>query len=153
MSESISAYQKKSPPSLLPMRVWAVISIFAVFAGMLVLFLFNPREGHCFYPPCVFYRLTGLYCPGCGSTRCLYHLVHFDLLGAWRSNPFTVLALPYIGAHFFIFQIKCWTGRNVSLPFARPIFIWVIFIGIMAFWIARNIPVAPFNLLAPLGSG
>lgn len=153
MPEFRNFHHTKPPSSILPMPVWGCLSILAAGAGMAVLFLFDPRSGHCFYPPCVFHRLTGLYCPGCGSTRCFYHLVHLNVWEAWRSNPLTVLVLPYIGAHFLIFQVKCWTGRVMPLPFDRPVFMWSAFIGILLFWVARNIPVAPFNLLAPIGGG
>ena len=30
---------------------------------------------------CVFYQLTGLYCPGCGAGRALSSLIHGDILG------------------------------------------------------------------------
>ncbi len=42
-------------------------------AGAVTLYLFPPATST-FYPRCYFYALTGLYCPGCGATRCLHAL-------------------------------------------------------------------------------
>ncbi|MCI0361992.1 MAG: DUF2752 domain-containing protein [Planctomycetaceae bacterium] len=36
---------------------------------------------------CMFRRLTGLGCPGCGMTRCFISLAHGDLRMAWHYNP------------------------------------------------------------------
>ena len=47
-----------------------------------------------FEPPCLFLSLTGLQCPGCGSTRALIHLLHGELRAAWRMNALFVLLLP-----------------------------------------------------------
>ncbi|MFB7503929.1 DUF2752 domain-containing protein, partial [Streptomyces broussonetiae] len=45
----------------------------------------DPNEpGH--YPVCPLYRLTGLYCPGCGGLRSAHAFVHGDLLTALRDN-------------------------------------------------------------------
>lgn len=41
---------------------------------------------------CPFRALTGIPCPICGSTTAAVHLGHFDVVGAMRANPFTVLA-------------------------------------------------------------
>jgi hypothetical protein len=37
--------------------------------------------------PCSFARATHLPCPGCGSTRSAWALLHGDVLGALRMNP------------------------------------------------------------------
>ena len=43
-----------------------------------ILFVFDPtRVG--FLPPCPLHEFTGLWCPGCGSTRALHQLVHGHL--------------------------------------------------------------------------
>jgi Protein of unknown function (DUF2752) len=36
---------------------------------------------------CMFKRMTGMGCPGCGMTRCFISLAHGDLRAAWRYNP------------------------------------------------------------------
>ena len=65
--------------------------------GAAVLYRFDPMTAH-FYPPCVFHLLTGLECPGCGSTRALYHLLHGDVAGAFSLNPMLFVAVPFAGA-------------------------------------------------------
>ncbi len=46
--------------------------------------------------PCVFYEITGWYCPGCGLTRMCLALLHLDLAGAARANLLFVVLLPFL---------------------------------------------------------
>jgi hypothetical protein len=39
------------------------------------------------FAPCPILTLTGWQCPGCGSTRALYSLLHGDLAQAFAMNP------------------------------------------------------------------
>jgi hypothetical protein len=41
-------------------------------------------------PLCLFHRLTGLDCPGCGMTRAFVCLLRGDLHGAWQMHPFSI---------------------------------------------------------------
>ncbi len=67
-------------------------------AALLYLFLFS-HFGIGF--PCMFHKLTGLSCPGCGGTRAMAAL----LTGQWKQaleyNPLILLYLAY-GAWFFL---------------------------------------------------
>ena len=45
-------------------------------------------------PSCPLYAVSGLYCPGCGTLRCLHALTHGDLGAALGFNVLTVLAPP-----------------------------------------------------------
>lgn len=58
-------------------------------------YVFDPVEWR-FMPQCVFHRVTGLQCVGCGSQRMLHALLHGDLAGAFRANAFVLLSLPAI---------------------------------------------------------
>src|SRR4051794_38488830 len=60
-----------------------------------VLYSFPPTA-YSFYPPCVFHLVTGLHCPGCGATRCVYSLVHGDLRQAAAYNPLLLVILPFL---------------------------------------------------------
>ena len=53
--------------------------------------------------PCLFDRLLGIYCPGCGGTRALTALVHGRLLQSLWYHPL----IPYtavIGGGFMVTQ-------------------------------------------------
>ena len=96
-------------------------------AGALVLYHFDPSSAG-FYPPCLFHSLTGLQCPGCGTTRALHHLLHGDVAGAFRLNamlfvvaPFATLATAsrrirmhrYAGWGALAVTVVWWIVRNV----------------------------------------
>ena len=64
---------------------------------ILVLFyyLFDP-SAYGWMPQCIFHKITGLQCIGCGSQRMIHHLLHADLVAAFHANPFVLCALPFI---------------------------------------------------------
>ena len=45
--------------------------------------------------PCPFHMLTGLYCPGCGVTRCISALLQGNWQAALRSNAAIVVLAPF----------------------------------------------------------
>ena len=53
--------------------------------GLIFLYFHNPVATR-WLPQCSFYRLTGLYCSGCGTTRALYAALHGDFYAAFRYN-------------------------------------------------------------------
>lgn len=70
-----------------------IIILLIVFAAFY--FVFDPMEWG-FMPQCVFHRVTGLQCAGCGSQRMLHALLHGDIAGAFRANAFAVVSIPAI---------------------------------------------------------
>jgi hypothetical protein len=120
----------------------------AALAGCAVLFWFDPVK-YPFYPTCLFHRLTGWNCPGCGSLRAMHALLHGHLGAALRDNVLLMAALPFLGFHFFR-HLAFWSaGRPVALPAIRPRHI-LLAVAVMAlFTVLRNIPAAPFTLLSP----
>ena len=48
--------------------------------------------------PCVFHRITGYRCPGCGMTSVCTALLCFDLPAAFRANRFVFVTLPFLVA-------------------------------------------------------
>jgi hypothetical protein len=122
--------------------------LLAASVGCVLLFLFNPSEYH-FYPRCILYTTTGILCPGCGSQRALYQLLHGRLLAAMRCNAPLVLGLPvalYLCARF----LARWhaTGLTPSIDVPGR-WIRLIAVGLIVFTILRNIHCAPFIYLAP----
>lgn len=117
-------------------------------AGVVYLRLFNP-VGSGLYPPCVLHQLTGLYCPGCGSTRALYQLAHGHPAAAFAMNPLLVVLLPLLGYAFVSYALVGLRGRGLPQIFVNPTLIKLLFWAVITFGILRNVPLYPFNLLAP----
>ena len=140
------------PPPPVPSRLgrWSPLlaaSGLAVGAAV-VLRHVNPYVPGNPLPSCPLYALTGFYCPGCGSTRCLYSLVHFDLPGAMAMNPLLVISLPFL----FLMLLHMAGVRMKALDplmrlLANPKFwLWVL----PGYALLRNLPWAPFTALAPV---
>lgn len=117
-----------------------LLFLFVALAGCaaMVLFLFDPAR-YSFYPFCLFYRTTGLQCPGCGSLRALHHLLHGEILQAVRFNALLVLSLPLLavlalraGMRWFNPQL-----RHTPLP---STLVWAAVVLVVIFSVARNLP-------------
>jgi hypothetical protein len=123
------------------------VTIFAPL-GLSVLYNHAPGE-HSFYPPCIFHWLTGLHCAGCGATRCLHALLHLDLPQAFAYNAAFVLASPFLAYAAGCTLYTMWTGHRVRgyrIPGWATIIVMIV---LLAYSILRNIPMYPFDLLAP----
>lgn len=135
---------------MLPLpRPWLLAALFtAVTVAGVMLRLFDPATSGLF-PPCPLRYLTGWYCPGCGSLRAIHQLLHGSLRAAWAMNPMTVVLLPFLTyglASMALFEVR---GRALPQPFLRAVWIRALCAAIILFGIARNLPVHPFDLLAP----
>lgn len=122
--------------------------LLALASGVLMVAWFVNPGGTAWLPPCPFHVLTGLSCPGCGSTRAMHYLVHGQLVAAMRMNPLMVLAVPAI-AYGLICEVAALHGRRLRPISRSPWVAWGCAIALVAFAVARNIPAYPFTLLAP----
>jgi len=110
-----------------------------------VVYAFNPAGGG-WFPPCLLYKATHLYCPGCGATRAMHALLHGRLIEAAGYNVFATILLPLV-AIGVIAQAAC-PGilPRRTLPVAVG---WAIAGVAVVFTILRNLPMPPFEVLAP----
>ena len=115
------------------------IVIFAI-VSLLAIALFKFKIGI----PCIFNKITGLYCPVCGATRAIYSLLELNFYQALRYNILIVILLPFgIGLLLYKYLLK---GKKQV-----PNNIWyIIVIVAVLFGILRNIPM--FSYLAPISS-
>ena len=99
-------------------------------------------------PPCLFRKATGLYCPGCGSTRALWRLLRGDLLGSLRYHPLVAPFLPIIGLLVVRFFRDLFNG---SSPYRRSTLVlgFVCLGAFLILFVLRNIPCATFDFLRP----
>ncbi len=114
-----------------------------LIAGAVYLFIFEPgRTG--FFPVCVFRFLTGLTCPGCGTTRALHAILHGQFETAFMLNPLLLLASPLLVYALLRYSVTVMRGgvpRKNAVP--AP-YLYALFFVLMGFWIFRNTPFYPF---------
>jgi len=62
-------------------------------------------------PQCIFMRLTGLPCLGCGGTRCARNLVHLDFGQAFLFHPGFFLVVT-LAALWTVYSAVFWLRRD-----------------------------------------
>ncbi|KFN49210.1 DUF2752 domain-containing protein [Arenimonas composti] len=123
----------------------------AGLAGALLLRQLDPNTPGGVLPPCPFFVITGIYCPGCGTTRALHALAHFDVAAALAMNPLLVLCMPllvWLLADMAGWRPAALVTLRTRVVDARP---WAVVV--IAYAVMRNLPWAPFTWLAPGGVG
>lgn len=114
-----------------------------LIAGAVYVFVFEPgRTG--VFPACPFRLLTGLTCPGCGTTRALHEMMHGHFENAFMLNPLLVLALPFLLYAFLRYSAIAMRGRVPPRNALPAPYIYAMFFVIVGFWIFRNTPLYPF---------
>lgn len=114
----------------------------------LVYIFINPSEVD-FLPKCPLYITTGFYCAGCGSQRATHQLLNLNFIGVLQQNVFYAFALLLLLSQFIIISINKFSKKKVYNYFNHPKTPIIILVLVILFWILRNIPHYPFNLLAP----
>jgi hypothetical protein len=118
--------------------LWLTIGV----AGVL-LFVLEPGKS-AFLPDCLFRALTGLACPGCGTTRGLHQLLHGNLAAAFQFNPFMILALPFLLYALLNYTNTVLRGKPIKRNLLPPQYIWALLGFVLFFWVFRNTPLYPF---------
>lgn len=99
-------------------------------------YAFDPEGGGFVYPRCIFFRLTGWECPGCGTLRALHALTHGDLPAAWGFNP----ALPFA---LLLSAGALWVDARGSESLRRaafsPLAVGALVVAVIAWTVIRNI--------------
>ena len=129
-------------------RVGGILIAVGIPTGLILLHLFDPAQSR-FFPPCLFHKMTGLYCPGCGSTRAAHALLHGDVIAALGYNLLLVALLPLLAWHGISIVGARRGGRSASSPLSNPFVSWSIVALVIGYSVLRNIPAAPFTALAP----
>ncbi len=126
---------------------WALLAISGA-GGAAVLFLFDPSRNS-FYPLCMFHRLTGWNCPGCGGLRATHQLLHGHISEALRFNALVVLAVPVLltlGLRWLWVRVR---GRRVPPKPLATFWIWLLLAVMLGFGLVRNLPFLTGNQLSP----
>jgi len=123
------------------------ISLLGIGIALIYVFI-NPSEVD-FLPKCPLFATTGVYCPGCGSQRATHQLLNFNLFGVINQNILYAASLILFIYHGTTLVLNKFFKQNFYNYIYHPKTPIIILIFILLFWIIRNIPAYPFNLLAP----
>jgi hypothetical protein len=127
---------------------FGLLAVAALLLVGVVLFLFDPLR-HNFYPACVFHKLTGLNCPGCGGLRALHHLTHGDILTAFHCHPLFIALLPFILLAAIRWLLRGPQAFERNTVFFRPAILWTLLAVTLLFTILRNLPGPAFAWMSP----
>ncbi|NDV80999.1 DUF2752 domain-containing protein [Bacteroides sp. 51] len=88
----------------------------------------------------MFYTLTGLECPACGSQRAVHQFLHLNIAEGIRYNPFLFISIPYLTA----LVITKWfdpRGKLIRLKaFCNSKWAaYTYFVLFIVWWIVRNL--------------
>ncbi|ACL76071.1 DUF2752 domain-containing protein [Ruminiclostridium cellulolyticum] len=94
------------------------------------------------FPSCPSYTYLNIYCPGCGNTRSVQHLLKGDILGSIRFNPIPLLGiilsiLAYIELITYVF------GRHRKIFPRNRTFWWTLVVISSVYFVVRNF-IRPF---------
>lgn len=98
-------------------------------------------------PVCPTKALLGIDCPGCGTARMLYSLMHGNLVAAARFNALGLVALVLLVWAYLSWTYGRVTGRRIRGWQHRRWSAAVTLTLVTVWFVVRNIPFAPFNAL------
>ena len=115
-----------------------------ILGGILLEILFF---GYCFFYvnykvgiPCLFDKITGYLCPGCGITRCLLALIRGELDQAFNYNKLVFIMLPFIIVYlFYRIYLYVFDKKDKILKNIPSIFSYILLGVVILFGILRNI--------------
>jgi hypothetical protein len=116
--------------------------------GLYVLATVPPTDNP-FYPKCMSYTVFGLHCPGCGLTRAAHALLNGQVRQSLAYNLWLLPALAY----FSLISLRWgwqWAWGLPRKSWKWPTFlVWIGVTLFLLYGVVRNIPIEPFNWLAP----
>lgn len=121
-------------------RLIAVFTALIVAAGV-VIYKLTDFKLQDLLPPCLFYKVTGLKCVGCGATRAVDSLLEGKFIAAFYYNPLFTAVIAMLLLLFILFLVNAFRKKPFFLPLEK--YLYAILIAALFFWVFRNLPVYP----------
>ena len=114
----------------------ALIGIWALIYVVMQVFDISINDFN--LPLCSSYSLWGIYCPGCGGTRSVISLLHFDIIRSFLFHP----VVPYTAILVSVFMIShtlnIVTKGKVKAMMFRPIYFYIMIAIILIQFVIKN---------------
>lgn len=109
--------------------IWAAAAVLTAVAACVLYHCDPMRTG--WMPQCWWHKLTGTYCPSCGTLRAAHAAMHGHLGEALAYNPFLLVGLPVLAVVAWCeYKNRYHLEQRVITAYAILYFVW---------WAARNI--------------
>ena len=124
-------------------RCHLLVAGLAILPCMAYIWARDPSEQG-FAPPCIFFTLTGLHCPGCGTLRSLHQLFNGNVAAAFWLNPLIFLSVPFIACALLIMGSKSSRPKLLASTLHRKIGVSLCLAIVIPYWVLRNTNIEPF---------
>lgn len=89
--------------------------------------------------PCIFYKVTGFMCPGCGVTRMIRSAANLDFASAFRYNPVIFVTSPIL-LYFIGKTYLCWLlNKKQKEKWWEKVLLYFVIVLLLGYGILRNI--------------
>lgn len=97
--------------------------------------------------PCVFHRLTGYYCPGCGGTRAVQALLAGRPFLSFCYHPFVLYGVVVCGWFMLSQTIERISGGRIEIGLHfREIYIWIAIALIITNCLIKNFALGVWHI-------
>ncbi|MFA9377729.1 MAG: DUF2752 domain-containing protein [Lachnotalea sp.] len=114
--------------------------IFALTVLIVFLINWSKINYQLFLFPCLFHKLSGLYCPGCGGTRAVLSLIHGHPIASIQYNPIVMYGLLIYAWYMISNTIELLSKKKLKIGMKySDSYFWVGLGIIIVFFLIRNI--------------
>lgn len=89
--------------------------------------------------PCVFYKITGLYCPGCGNTRAALAFLRFDFSAMLHYNLMFLPEILYVAMVYLVSAGNYIKNNKFSYRSPCKAIDWIFLILLLLWAVIRNV--------------
>lgn len=116
---------------------WMLLGAAAVLAGVTKGF---PMQMKIFTLPCIFWELTGYYCPGCGGTRACAALFRGEIVRSFLCHPVVVYTAVVFAWYMISHTIEYLTRGRLAVGMRyRDLYLYLAAAIILIQWVVRNL--------------
>lgn len=122
----------------------AILILTVLIVSLIYIFPINYQR---LLPPCLFLKLTGIYCPGCGGTRSVQALLHGSILSSLRYNP--IVFYGFIVYFWFMLSntIETLSKHKIKIGMKyRDIYFWIGLGIVLVYCVFRNILLVVYKI-------
>ena len=96
--------------------------------------------------PCALYTYAGLYCPGCGGTRAVGHLLHGRILQSFIYHPVVPYTAAVVGCYVVSHTLNIVTKGKIRAMLFRPIYLYLTAAITLINWIVKDALILLFGI-------